>query len=160
VKEAYDVGREAQVKKGEALMEEWSQRSEERERRLTWELEEERRKGQKQRRKAGGIVVKDRLASRIPTPVKPVVRAGPQWRNWNERWEAARKKEAEATKEMGEIRASTASEDQRWGVEAPKHQHVDAGRGRGARRPGRPCQTDMRLGMAGTDAVRDMAADP
>jgi hypothetical protein len=35
VKEAYDEGREAQVKKREALMEEWNQRSEERVRRLT-----------------------------------------------------------------------------------------------------------------------------
>jgi hypothetical protein len=132
-------------------------------RRLTWELEEEeRRKGQKQRRKDRGIVVKDRL-SRIPTHVKPVVRAGPQWRNWNERWEAARKMKAEGTKEMGEIEVSTASEDRRWGMEAPKRQRVDAGRGRRARRPGRPCfrdgQTDVRLGMAETDVVRDMAAD-
>ena len=48
VKEAYDVGRVVQEKKGEALMEELSQRSEERERKLTWELEEEKRKSQKQ----------------------------------------------------------------------------------------------------------------
>jgi hypothetical protein len=171
VREAYEEGKEAQVKKGDALMEEWNQRSEERVRRLTWELEEERRKGLKQRRKAEGMEVKDRLTSqgsRIPKPVskpvvKPVVRAGPQWRDWEERWEAARKRKDEATKEMVKIEASTTSEDWRWGVEAPKRQRVDAGRGRGARRPGRPVfrdgQTDLRLGMVGTDVVRDMAAD-
>jgi hypothetical protein len=134
VKEAYDVGRVVQEKKGEALMEELSQRSEERERKLMWELEEEKRKGQKQRRKAKGIVVKDRLAprgSRIPTPIKPLVRAGPQWRDWDEKWEAARKKKAEAVRTGDMVVASTASEDQRWGVEAPKRQRVDAGRGRG-----------------------------
>jgi hypothetical protein len=126
-------------------------------------LEEEKRKGQKQRRKERGIVVKDRL-SRIPMPVKPVVRAGPQWRNWSERWEAARKMKEEATREMGEIEVSTANDDRRWGVEAPKCQRVDTGRGRGARRPGWPIfwngQTDVRLGMAETNVVRDLAVDP
>jgi hypothetical protein len=82
------LGRVAQEKKGEALMEELSQRSEERERKLMWELEEEKRKSQKQRRKEKGIMVKNRLAergSRIPTPIQPSVRAGPQWRNWDEK---------------------------------------------------------------------------
>jgi hypothetical protein len=108
VKEAYGVGMEVQVKKSEALMEELSQRSEERERKLTWELEEEKRKSQKQRRKEKGIVVKDRLAgrrSRIPTPIQPSIRAGPQWRNWDERWEAANKKKA--ANSQGDPRAST-----------------------------------------------------
>ena len=54
-------------------------------------------------------------------------------------------------------------EDGRWGVEAPKCQRVDSGRGRGARRPWRPVfrdgQTDLRLGMVGTNVVRDRAAD-
>jgi hypothetical protein len=45
------VGMEAQVRKSVAIMEEFSQRSKERERKLMWELEEEKRKNQKQRRK-------------------------------------------------------------------------------------------------------------
>jgi hypothetical protein len=118
---------------------------------LTWELEEERRKGLRQKRSVEGVMVKDRLTaqgSRIPKPVrqpvvKPVVRAGPQWRNWEEQWEAAKRKKEEATKEMARIETVTIQEeDGRWGVEAPKRQRVDAGRGRGARRPGRPVFRD------------------
>jgi hypothetical protein len=160
------VGREAQVKKGEALMEELSQQREERERKLTWELAEEKRKSQKQRRKEKGIVVKDRLAerggrgSRIPTPIQPSVRAGPQWRNWDKKWEAARKKKAEAVTTGRVAVASTSVETTCWGMEAPKKQRVDAGRGRGYWRPGRPCQTDVRLKLSGTEVVKDKAADP
>jgi hypothetical protein len=134
-------------------------------RRLTWELEEERRKGLLQRRSAEGVGVRDRLTaqgSRIPKPVnKPavetVVRAGPQWRNWKEQWEAANKRKEEATKEMVGL---LGEEDGRWGVEAPKPQRADAGGGRGARRPGRPVfrdgQTDVRLGTPGMSVVRDV----
>jgi hypothetical protein len=188
VKEAYGVGMEAQVKKSEALMEELSQRSKERERKLTWELEEEKRKSQKQRRKEKGIVVKDRLAgrgSRIPTLMQPSIWAGPQWRNWDERWEAANKKKAAnsqgdpraPTTTTGSVAvASTSGEPTRQDVKAPTRQRVDvgkavtagarttsAGRGRGYRRPGRSgasCQTDVCLQVSGTEVVKDEAADP
>jgi hypothetical protein len=48
-----------------------NEKNEERERKLTWELQEERRKNQRQQRRAKGIVVKDRLTvgSKIPTPI-------------------------------------------------------------------------------------------
>jgi hypothetical protein len=119
------------------VMEEVKQRSEQKVRRLTWELEEEKRKGLMQKRSAEGVRVKDRLTaqgSRIPKPVtqpvvKPVVRAGPQWKDWEVKWEAAKRMKDEADKEMVRIEAATADDDRRWGVEAPKRQRVDAGRG-------------------------------
>jgi hypothetical protein len=50
VKEAYSVGMEAQARKSVAIFDELSERSEERERKLTWELQEEKRKNQRQQR--------------------------------------------------------------------------------------------------------------
>jgi hypothetical protein len=168
VREAYEEGRRVQVKKGEAVVEELTQRSERKVRRLTWELEEEKRKGLLQKRSAEGVKVKDRLTaqeSRIPKPVtrpvvKPAVRAGPQWRDWEEKWEAARKRKDEADKEMTRIEAVKAEDERRWHVGVPKRQREDAGKGRGARRPGRPVfrdgQTDVRLGTPGVSVVRDV----
>ena len=166
VREAYEEGRRVQLKKGEAVVEELTQRSEQKVRRLTWELEEEKRKGLLQKRSAEGVKVKDRLTaqeSRIPKPVirpvvKPAVRAGPQWRDWEEKWEAARKRKDEADKEMTRIEAVKAEDERRWQVGAPKRQR--AGRGRGARGPGRPVfgdgQADVRLGTPGVSVVRDV----
>jgi hypothetical protein len=56
--------------------------------------------------------------------------------------------------------ALTLGEPTRWGMEGPKQQRVNAGRGRGYRRPGRPCQTDVRLKLSGTEVVKDKVADP
>jgi hypothetical protein len=83
VKEAYGVGMEAQARKSVVVFDKLSERSEARQRKLTWELQEERRKNQRQQRKAQGIVIKDRLTvgGKTTTPLQPPIRAGPQWRN-------------------------------------------------------------------------------
>jgi hypothetical protein len=170
VSEAYEEGRSegvrAQGKKGEAVVKELMQRSEQKVRRLTWELEEEKRKGLLQRRSSEGVRVKDRLmtvrGSRLPRPVvvpavKTVVRAAPQWKNWNEQWEAAKTAKVEAVKEMARCEVmKIQEEDGRWGVEVPKPQRA-AGGGRGARRAGvfRNGQTDVRLGTPGVRIVVD-----
>jgi hypothetical protein len=147
-------------------MKELLEKNQQKVRRLTWELEEEKRKGLLQRRSLEGVRVKDRLStvrgSRLPRPVvvpavETVVRAGPQWKNWNEQWEAARKAKVEAVKEMARIEVITIQEeDGRWGVEVPKPQRA-AGGGRGARRAGtfRNGQTDVRLGTPGVRVVVD-----
>jgi hypothetical protein len=176
VKEAYGVGMEAQVRKSVALMEEFSQRSEERERKLMWELEEEKRKNQKQLRKERGIVIKDWLTggSRIPTPIQPSIRAGTQWCNWDERWEAANKKEAvnskgdpgaQMTTTKGVAIASASSSggtpmcqhgntSTRQHVKAPTRQHGNAStRGR-RRRLGRGPRAIGDLGVRGRHVKR------
>ena len=169
VGEAYEEGRSegvrVQGKKGEAVVKELLERSQRKVRRLTWELEEEKRKGLLQRRSLEGVGVKDRLTvrgSRLPRPVvvpavKTTVRAAPQWKDWNEKWEAAKTAKMEAVKEMARIEVMTIGEDDgRWGVEVPKPQRA-AGGGRGARRAGvfRNGQTDVRLGTPGVRVVVD-----
>jgi hypothetical protein len=92
VEEAYSEGREEQARKTIHIFDKLNQRSKEKERKLMWELKEERRKSQRLRREQQGIIVKDRLAARNkPTPP---IRARPQWRNWDQRWEAANNKGA------------------------------------------------------------------
>ena len=127
-----------------------------------------------------GVGVRDRLTtvrgSRLPRPVRnpaveTVIRAAPQWKNWEVKWEAAKRKKDEADKELKKIEESTAEDDRKWDVVEPKEQRVGAGRGarrpgpgrgagRGARRPGRPIfgvrQTDVRLGEPGVRVVRDV----
>ena len=184
VSEAYEEGmREGvrvQGKKGEAVVEELVQRSKQKVRRLTWELEEEKRKGLLHRRSLEGVGVKDRLTtlrgSRLPRPVvlsavETVVRAAPQWKDWQDKWEAAKRKKDEADKVLKRIEESTAEDDRKWDVGEPKEQRVGAergarrpgpgrGAGRGARGPGRPIfgvgQTDVRLGEPGVRVVRDV----
>jgi hypothetical protein len=183
VKEAYEQGRKDgvawQVRQGEDV--ERAQKV----RRLTWELEEEKRKGLLKRRSLEGVGVKDRLAargSRLPRPVKmpapkgTVIGAASQWRNYGERWEAAKKRKDEADKALKAMEEKKAEEDRRWNVVEPREQRVEAGRGarrpgpgrggeRGARRTGpgrgalRPTfgATDVRLGEAGVSAVVDRA---
>jgi hypothetical protein len=144
-------------------------------RRLTWELEEEKRKGLLKRRSLEGVGVKDRLAacsSRLSRPAKmlapkgTVTGAASQWRNYGERWEAAKKRKDEADEALEAM--------ERNGTVEPKEQQVETGRGvrkpgpgrggeRGARRTGpgrgavRPTfgATDVRLGEAGVSAVID-----
>ena len=128
--------------------------------------------------------VKDRLAvrgSRLPRPVvvpaaERMVRAAPQWKDWQSKWEAAKKKKDEADKILRGIEESTAEDDRRWNLVEPMEQRMEAGRGvrrpgpglggeRGARRlgPGRGAvrpkfgvgQTDVRLGMSGVEVVVD-----
>jgi hypothetical protein len=154
-------------------------------RKLTWELEEEKRKGLLKRRSLEGVGVKDRLTvrgSRLPRPVvvsaakKTVVRAAPQWKNYGEQWEAAKKKKDEADKVLKGIEETKAEDDRRWNLVEPREQRMEAGRGvrrpgpgsggeRGARRlgPGRGAlrpafgvgQTDVRLGTPGVRVVVD-----
>jgi hypothetical protein len=181
VKEAYAQGRKDgvawQVRQGEDV--ERAQKV----RRLTWELEEEKRKGLLKRRSLEGVRVKDRLAvrgSRLPRPVVlsaakgTVVRAASQWKDYGEKWEAAKKKKDEAEKALKAVEDKKAEEDRRWDLVEPKGQRVEAGRGarrpgpgrggeRGVRRTGsgrgalRPTfgATDVRLGEAGVCAVVD-----
>jgi hypothetical protein len=181
VKEAYAQGRKDgvawQVRQGEDV--ERAQKV----RRLTWELEEEKRKGLLKRRSLEGVRVKDRLAvrgSRLPRPVGlsapkgTVVRAASQWKDYGEKWEAAKKRKDEAEKALKAVEERKAEEDRRWNVVEPKKQRLEAGRGarrpgpgrggeRGVRRTGpgrgalRPTfgATDVRLGEAGVSAVVD-----
>jgi hypothetical protein len=183
VKEAYEQGRKDgmawQVRQGEDV--ERAQKV----RRLTWELEEEKRKGLLKRRSLEGVGVKDRLAvrcSRLPRPVVlpavkgTVVRAASQWRDYGEKWEAAKKKKDEADKALKAMEDKKAEEDRRWDLVEPREQRMEAGRGvrrpgpgrggeRGARRTGpgrgalRPTfgvgQTDVRLGESGVCVVVD-----
>ena len=134
VREAYEEGKRVQVKKGEAVVKELTQRSEQKVRRLTWELEEEKRKGLLKRRSLEGVRVKDRLAvrgSRLPRPVGlsapkgTVVRAASQWKDYGEKWEAAKKRKDEADKALWE--AAKERKD-----EADKALKAVEGRGRGS----------------------------
>jgi hypothetical protein len=61
VEEAFGEGMEVQGRKILLIVEEIRGRNEERERKLTWELEEERRKNRKEEKSRRGIHVKDRL---------------------------------------------------------------------------------------------------
>jgi hypothetical protein len=188
VKEAYAQGRKDgvawQVRQGEEV--ERAQKV----RRLTWELEEEKRKGLLKRRSLEGVGVKDRLAAcssrlsrpaKMPAPKGTVTGAASQWRNYGERWEAAKKRKDEADEALKVLKAVEGRSrgpgmdlmDDEW-VEEPKGQRVEAGRGvrrpgpgrggeRGVRRTGpgrgavRPTfgATDVRLGEAGVSAVID-----
>jgi hypothetical protein len=101
VEEAYGEGREEQARKNLHIFDELNQRSKEKERKLTWELEEERRKNQRQQRKFKGVVVKDRLAAKAK-PAPPIC-AGSQWRNWDRKWEAANNKGAVTSPEDPDV---------------------------------------------------------
>jgi hypothetical protein len=63
------------------ILEEIRERNKQRERRLTWELEEDRRKNQKQERSHRGIAVKDRLTREDATMKKLPVRIRPRYRS-------------------------------------------------------------------------------
>jgi hypothetical protein len=105
VEEAFNDG----VEKQGRILAEVNEKNEGRERKLTWELQEERRKNQRQQRKAKGIVVKDQLTvgGKVSMLVQPSICAGLQWRNWDERWEAANKKGAVMSPEDPEAPTTT-----------------------------------------------------
>jgi hypothetical protein len=78
VEEAYSEGMADQGRKSLLIMEETRERNEEKERKLTWERKEEKRKNQKEERSRHGIVVKDRLTredsatmKRLPARIRP-----------------------------------------------------------------------------------------
>jgi hypothetical protein len=168
VKEAYEQGRKDgvawQVKRGEEV--ERAQKV----RRLTWELEEEKRKGLLERRSLEGVGVKDRLAacgSRLPRPAKmpapkgTVIGAASQWRTYGERWEAAKKRKAMERKKAEGDKALKAVEggpgmdlmDDEW-VDEPRKQRVEAGRGARRPGPGRGGERGVRRTGPGRGALR------
>jgi hypothetical protein len=81
VEEVHSEGMVDQGKKSVLILEEFRQKNEERERKLTWELEEEKRKNLREGRKVRGIEVKDQLSRESAITKRLSARNQPRYRN-------------------------------------------------------------------------------
>jgi hypothetical protein len=82
VEEVYGEGMADQGRKSLLIVEKIRERNEGKERKLSWELEEKKRKNQKEERSRDGIAVKDRLTressatmKRLPAKIRPYFRS-------------------------------------------------------------------------------------